>query len=187
MSVARMNHGCVTYQEGGKKKVMVGGGVTRGLDGIDRTTQTVEVMDWDTKTWISERNFPNLMTGGKLVVVDSRPTLLGRYGQEKQNTVLRLTSDTKVWRTLHYKLENGKSDFSLLVLEDMAGVSVNPDTNSRMTKMNPGTCGTKNWRDLLNKVVQGKKVVWRTNAQQHPWIQFDLREEFQVIKVVPPS
>ena len=68
------------------------------------------------------------------MVVDSRPTLVGRYGQEKQGNVLRLTSDTRVWRTLDFKLENGKSDFSVLNIQDVAGVSVNPDTNSRLTK-----------------------------------------------------
>ena len=117
-------------------------------------------------------------------MLNSRPALVGRYGGEEQNRILRLTTDTRVWRTLPYKMDNGKSDFSVLSLEEVAGVSVNPDTNSRMTKMNPGNCGTKNWRDQLNKVVQGKKVVWRTNSQQHPWIQFDLSEEFEVVKVV---
>ena len=68
------------------------------------------------------------------MVVDSRPTLVGRYGQEKQGNVLRLTSDTRVWRTLDFKLDNGKSDFSVLNIQDVAGVSVNPDTNSRLTK-----------------------------------------------------
>ena len=96
---------------------------------------------------------------GKLVVVNNRPTLIGRYGDEKQNSVLRLTSDTKVWRTLPYKLEAGRSDFSLLDVEAVSGITVNADTNSRMTKMNPGSCGTPGWRDLLNKVVGGKKVV----------------------------
>ena len=117
------------------------------------------------------------------MVVDNRPTLIGRYGDEKQNSLLRLTSDTKVWRTLPYKLEAGRSDFSLLNVEEVSGISVNADTNSRMTKINPGTCGTPTWRDSLNKVVRGKKVVWRTNTQQHPWLQLDLKEEMNVIKV----
>ena len=123
------------------------------------------------------------MKGGKLVVVNNRPTLIGRYGDEKQNTILWLTSDTRVWKTLPYKLEFGKSDFSVLKIKDVAGISVNPDTNSRMTKINPGSCGTKNWRNELNKVLQGKKVVWRTNSQQHPWVQLDLRVQMNVIKV----
>ena len=117
------------------------------------------------------------------MVVDNRPTLIGRYGDEKQNSILRLTSDTKVWRILPYKLEAGRSDFSLLDVDGVSGVSVNADTNSRMTKINPGNCGSPSWRDSLNKVVQGKKVVWRTNAQKHPWVQFDLKEEMNVIKV----
>ena len=117
------------------------------------------------------------------MVVNNRPTLIGRYGGEKQNSLLRLTSDTKVWTTLPYKLEAGRSDFALLNVEEVTGISVNADTNSRMTKINPGTCGTATWRDSLNKVVRGKKVVWRTNAQQHPWLQLDLKEELKVIKV----
>ena len=117
------------------------------------------------------------------MLVNNRPTLIGRYGDEKQNSVLRLTSDTKVWRTLPYKLEAGRSDFSLLDVEAVSGITVNADTNSRMTKMNPGSCGTSSWRDLLNKVVGGKKVVWRTNSQQHPWLQLDLKREMNVIKV----
>ena len=117
------------------------------------------------------------------MVVNNRPTLVGRYGDEKQNSLLRLTSDTKVWRTLPYKLDAGRSDFSLLNVEEVSGISVKADTNSRMTKMNPGNCGTKTWRDELNKVVHGKKVVWRTNAQKHPWVQLDLKEEMNVLKV----
>ena len=117
------------------------------------------------------------------MVVANRPTLIGRYGNEEQSSLLRLTSDTKVWRTLPYKLDAGRSDFSLLNVEDVSGLPVNADTNSRMTKINPGTCGTATWRDSLNKVVRGKKVVWRTNAQQHPWLQLDLKEEMNVIKV----
>ena len=117
------------------------------------------------------------------MVVAARPTLIGRYGNEEQSSLVRLTSDTKVWRTLPYKLEAGRSDFSLLEVEEVSGISVNGDTNSRMTKVNPGSCGSQNWRNELNKVVRGKKVVWRTNAQQHPWLQLDLKEEMNVIKV----
>ena len=69
MNVARMNHGCVSYVENNRVKIMVGGGVTRGSDGISRFTQTVEVMDWTNKNWISERNFPNLLSGKKTTSV----------------------------------------------------------------------------------------------------------------------
>ena len=117
------------------------------------------------------------------MVVANRPTLIGRYGNEEQSSLLRLTSDTKVWRTLPYKLDTGRSDFSLLNVEGVSGLPVNADTNSRMTKINLGSCGTKAWRDELNKVASGKKVVWRTNAGQHPWLQLDLKEELKVVKV----
>ena len=63
MKVARVNHGCVSYVENNRVKIMVGGGLTRGSDGISRFTQTVEVMDWTNKDWVSERNFPNLLSG----------------------------------------------------------------------------------------------------------------------------
>ena len=58
-----------------------------------------------------------------------------------------------------------------------------PNMNSGMTQMNAGSCGTKNWRNLFNLVTDGKKVVWRTNAQQHPWLQLDLNQDLYVIKV----
>ena len=55
--------------------------------------------------------------------------------------------------------------------------------NSGMTQINGGSCSTKNWRNLFNLVIDGKKVVWRTNAQQHPWLQLDLNQDLYVIKV----
>ena len=63
MKVARMNHGCVSYVENNRVKIMVGGGLIRGTDGVSRFTQTVEVMDWTNKNWVSERNLPNSLSG----------------------------------------------------------------------------------------------------------------------------
>ena len=38
---------------------------SKGQNGIARTTQSVEVMDWDNKNWIAERSFPSFVTGTK--------------------------------------------------------------------------------------------------------------------------
>ena len=55
--------------------------------------------------------------------------------------------------------------------------------NSGLTKINPGSCRTPDWRNKFNLVSGGKKVVWRTNAAIHAWVQLDLRASVRVIKV----
>ena len=70
MKVARMNHGCVSYVENNRLKIMVGGGLIRGTDGVSRFTRTVEVMDWTNKNWVSERNLPNLLSGKYVGILD---------------------------------------------------------------------------------------------------------------------
>ena len=99
--------------------------------------------------------------------------------------ILRHTLATQTWDTLPVTLPAGKSDFATLQLPNSPdiGVPVMPNMNSGMTRINPGTCATNNWRNLFNTVTDGKKVVWRTNAQQHPWLQLDLNQEVNVIKV----
>ena len=62
MSVGRLNHGCASYNSGGTK-LMVAGGVTRTSSGQFEVTQTVEVMDWGTKAWKTERMLPQRFTG----------------------------------------------------------------------------------------------------------------------------
>ena len=62
MTLGRMNHGCVSYTEAGRTKIMVAGGVTN-LGGETVVTTSVEVMDWQTKTWTSARDLPRRLTG----------------------------------------------------------------------------------------------------------------------------
>ena len=63
MTVGRLNHGCVSYSEGGRTKIMVAGGVTKTAQGDAVVTTSVEVMDWPTKTWTSQRALPRTPTG----------------------------------------------------------------------------------------------------------------------------
>ena len=65
MTLGRMNHGCVAYTEAGRTKIMVAGGVTRlGTSGGETVvTTSVEVMDWQTKTWTLARDLPRRLTG----------------------------------------------------------------------------------------------------------------------------
>ena len=55
--------------------------------------------------------------------------------------------------------------------------------NSGLTKINPGSCRTPDWRNKFNLVSGGKKIVWRTNAAIHAWVQLDLRASVRVVKV----
>ena len=66
MKIARMNHGCVSYNEGGLK-IMVAGGVIKTSSGQFEVTDTVEVMNWGTKTWRTERSLPRRFTGISLI------------------------------------------------------------------------------------------------------------------------
>ena len=181
MRIGRMNHGCLKYEENGLIKIMVAGGITKTKAGQSIISNKVEVLDFNTKTWIFETDLPNFITGSKLILVGNRPTLIGRYGDEDQNKIIRYSS-TKTWDSLPVTLLKGKSDFQILE-NNPSQVLVNPNMNSRNTKINPGSCATKHWRNLFGIIEEGKKVVYRTNAQNYPWIQLDLGMEMEVIKV----
>ena len=62
MSVGRMNHGCASYNSGGWK-IMVAGGVRQTGSGQFEVSDTVEVMDWGSKVWRTERALPRRLTG----------------------------------------------------------------------------------------------------------------------------
>ena len=68
MNLGRLNHGCVSYSEGGRTKIMVAGGVTITPQGDAVVTTSVEVMDWPTKTWTSQRALPRSLTGEELYI-----------------------------------------------------------------------------------------------------------------------
>ena len=98
----------------------------------------------------------------------------------------RYVPGTKLWQTLETKLpDGGKSDFSVLKLPSnfKRGIPLNPNMNSGLTKINPGSCRTPDWRNKFNLVSGGKKIVWRTNAAIHAWVQLDLRASVRVVKV----
>ena len=201
MTIGRMNHGCALYNSGAGQKIMVAGGVVKTGSGQFEVTNSVEVMDWGTKTWRTERVLPRRFTGAcvniyhclklklfqgiEMTVTNNRPTLFGRYNFEKQNVVLRYEPGTDLWTTLAYKLPVEKSDFALLTLPNniQRGVYVNPNMNSGFTQINGGSCATRDWRNKLNLIKDGKKVVWRTNSRTNAWIQFDMRTEMKIIKV----
>ena len=93
---------------------------------------------------------------------------------------------SQLWETLETKLpDGGKRDFSVLKLPPnfKRGVPLNPNMNSGLTKINPGSCRTPDWRNKFNLVSGGKKVVWRTNVAIHAWVQLDLRASVRVVKV----
>ena len=52
-----------SYKEGNKWKIMVAGGVIQTGSGQFQVTESVEVMDWNTKTWRTERVLPRKLTG----------------------------------------------------------------------------------------------------------------------------
>ena len=111
--------------------------------------------------------------------------MFGKYNFEKQNVVLRYEPGSDLWATLAYKLPVEKSDFALLTLPNniQRGVYINPNMNSGLTQINGGSCATSDWRNKLNLVKDGKKVVWRTNQQPHAWVQLDMRTAMRIVKV----
>ena len=75
--VARTNHACVQYQEDGRTKVMIAGGVIKE-NGVRKTTNSTEILDLQTMTWTFGHYLPQTVTGSKLVNLRGRPLLLGR-------------------------------------------------------------------------------------------------------------
>ena len=181
MHSPRMNHACMMFEEMGRTKIMVAGGVTKTEENNNELTNTVEILDFDHASWKFASDIPKFVTGSKLIEVSGRPTLVGRYGSERQCVLSRYTVDD-VWTQLPLSLLHGRSDFQ--VLRNMPKViTMFPNLNSKLTKFNPGKCGTPNWRSVFGSVENGKKAIFRTNKQIGPWIQLDLGLELMVIIV----
>ena len=107
MNVARMNHACIKFNEGGKNKIMVVGGVTESEAEEFRfppdrpysfvfyhfffcsVTKVVDILDMSTLTWRRGMELPEVVTGTSLIMVNGRPALVGRYGKENQRKILR--------------------------------------------------------------------------------------------------
>ena len=91
MNVARMNHACIKYRENNKNKVMVVGGVTASVDDEFSVVRTMEILDINSMTWRQGLEVPDSVTGTNLILIDGRPALVGRYGDEQQRKILRYT------------------------------------------------------------------------------------------------
>ena len=154
---------------------MVSGGLTQIEDGHFRLTDSVEIFDFKSAKWRFGRSLPRPVTGSSLIEVDQRPALVGRYGSRLQRKILRYTTD-KYWTPLPVELSHGRSDF-LLLTDVSKVVRVMPNMASKLTKYNPGDCGTEGWRSVFGIIEHGKKAIFRTNRQMNPWIQLDLGQE----------
>ena len=113
MHSPRMNHACMMFEEMGRTKIMVAGGVTKTEENNNELTNTVEILDFDHASWKFASDIPKFVTGSKLIEVSGRPTLVGRYGSERQCVLSRYTVDD-VWTQLPLSLLHGRSDFQLL-------------------------------------------------------------------------
>lgn len=177
MGVARMNHACLAIGN----KVYVAGGVTKDTFGQRLVVKKVEQYDFSSNTWRYEADLPLRLTGVKLISVGGQPTVVGRYGTEAQERLLRYSED-KTWVSVPTNLMKGRSDFQVFRQLPTA-LHLIPDMNSKTTKMNPGSGGDTNWRNMFAMVKGGKRLAWKTNAQQQPWVQFDLGAETFANKV----
>jgi len=179
MGLPRMNHACLAINN----MVYVAGGVTNDTTGQRLVVDKVERYDFANNAWIFEADLPWKLTGVKLISVGGRPTVVGRYGEEKTERLLRYSED-KTWVTLPTNMLDGRSDFQ--VLQKLPNkISIYPDMNSKTTRLNPGSGSDGNWRNLFGKVIDGKRTVWKGNTQQQqPWVQLDLVVETFVSKVI---
>ena len=179
--IPRMNHACVTYEENGATKVMIVGGVSKDSLEDSKLEKTAEILDFENLIWTFAPDLPRSITGSRIILTDGRPTLVGRYGDERQQKMLRYSLEEK-WEDMPLKLLHGRSDFQ--ILSDFPRlITIYPKMSSHTTKMNPGTCAPANWRNLLGLIEHGKKTIFRTNYQQQPWIQLDLGQELLVVNV----
>ena len=116
LQVGRMNHACVKFSEGGRTKVMVAGGVTSSPDLEFSVVRTVEVLDVQGMSWRRAMDIPSSITGSRLVVVDGRPCLVGRYGAQGSpgpRALLRY-SEQNTWLHLPVELVEGRSDYQMI-------------------------------------------------------------------------
>jgi len=177
MNVPRMNHACLKIGN----DIFVAGGVT--TDNFDQrlVTKKVERYNIASNSWRFEADLPSLITGFKLVQVDGRPAIVGRYGAEQTNRLWRYSED-KVWVPLSIKLLLGRSDFQ--IADPLpASVKIFPVMSSKETRFNSGSGKTPGWRNKLGAVQRGVREAFETNAASRPWMQLDMGEEVTVKKV----
>merc|ERR1719244_1008079 len=184
MKIPRMNHACLAYKVDNNWKIMVAGGVTTNSKNQSLLTNKVEVLDFATNVWKFEADFPNLITGMKLIEVDGQPAIVGRYGRELTNQILRYREDNQ-WQPLPVNLLKGRSDFQILPNMQDLTFKMYPRMNSKTTKVNPDPtkAGDRKWRRKFGSVKAGKKEVWKTGPQIGAWVQLDLGSVVEVSKV----
>ncbi|XP_023333241.1 uncharacterized protein LOC111705045 [Eurytemora carolleeae] len=172
LRIPRQNHACVSYIEGGAVKVMVAGGLTINGQRQSLPLDSVESLTLDIagESWFQEAKLPNIIIGGKMTVVNNRPALLGRFGFENTNIMLRYTLQ-QTWEIIPTKLKVGRSDFKILELPVRAAVY---PVNGRVSS---GPDATYN----LNKVKRGSEFT--TGKQIHPWVELDLGAEINIAGV----
>ena len=181
LRIPRMNHACVTYEEKGVTKIIVVGGVSKDSLEDSELEKTAEILNFVNLKWTFATDLPRSITGCKIILTNGRPTVVGRYGDERQQKMLRYSLEEK-WEDIPIKLLHGRSDFQILGNVPRL-ITIYPKMSSHSTKMNPGVCAPGNWRNLLGLIEQGKRAIFRTNYQQQPWIQLDLGQELLVVRV----
>ena len=75
--IARANHACARYEEAGRVKVIIAGGITME-GGKFKATNTTEILDFSSLTWVLGHHLRGPLTGAKFIDVHGRPTLVGR-------------------------------------------------------------------------------------------------------------
>ena len=95
---------------------MVAGGVTASPDLEFSVVRTVEVLDVQRMTWRRAMDIPASITGSRLVVVDGRPCLVGRYGAlgSSPTRALLRYSEQNTWLHLPVQLVEGRSDYQII-------------------------------------------------------------------------
>ena len=193
-TIARSNHACSKFVEDGKVKVMIAGGVIWDNGGY-RTTNSTEILDFESLTWIFGYHLPQPITGAKFLDINGRPSLLGRqgqkataicqhllrYGDHKQKSLLRYEAK-KYWTELLVKPSYGRSDFQ--IIQNIPDTfSAKPRYFSKYTKINPGDCSVINWKNTLKSYFNGKKIILATPKQIDPWIQINMGKELLITEV----
>ena len=92
---------------------MVAGGVTASDDLEFSVVRSVEVLDVQSLTWRRALDIPTSITGSRLILVDGRPCLVGRYGEENTRALLRY-SEQSTWQSLPVQLLEGRSDYQII-------------------------------------------------------------------------
>jgi hypothetical protein len=177
LGIPRMNHACLVIGN----KLYVAGGVTNDTSGQRLVLNSVERYDVSSDSWSFLARLPQRLTGIKLIEVAGRPVVVGRYGTELTEQLLRYSTD-QIWEVLPTNMLAGRSDFQVLQ-QAPSRIWLFPNMNSKTTKMNPGSGGDWNWRNLFGAVTAGVRKTWRTNQHNQPWVQLDMGAEVLVHKV----